>query len=341
MAREDGTATRSLDVTLQRLNDEPYKFDFYQAMRLLECMFPDSPRFGHTVRLSDDHVRLAQQPSLSFAPSSLSGFDLADGADGNDYHKMSVRFFGLCGPNGALPLHLTEYIQDRIRHYDDTTFAAFLDVFHHRMLSLFYRAWADAQPVAHFDRPDSDRFSVYVGSLMGIGMPSLQDRDELPDLAKLFYAGRFACQARNPEGLQAMISDYFKVPCEIDEFVGRWTEIPDNCRFNLGDDPDSSSVGVACTLGSHVWECQQNFRITVGPVGWDDFARMLPGGESLQRLTAMVKNYLGEELLWDLNLVLKKEETPSWQLGEAKLGQTMWLDSDGVTEDPKDLLLHC
>ena len=84
MAREDGTASRALDVTLERLNDEPYKFDFYQAMRLLECMFPDSPRFGHTVRLSDDRVRLAQQPSLSFAPSSLSQFDLAGAADGAD-----------------------------------------------------------------------------------------------------------------------------------------------------------------------------------------------------------------------------------------------------------------
>ncbi|WP_182869851.1 type VI secretion system baseplate subunit TssG [Stieleria mannarensis] len=340
MAREDGTAARPVDGTLQRLNDQPYKFDFYQAMRLLECMFPDSPRFGHTVRLSDDRVRLTQQPSLSFAPSSLSGFELG-GAGGNDYHKMAVRFFGLCGPNGALPLHLTEYIRDRIQHHDDTTFAAFLDVFHHRMLSLFYRAWADAQPAAHFDRPESDRFSVYVGSLMGIGMPSLEDRDELPDLAKLFYAGRFACQAKNPEGLEAMISDFFKVPCQIDEFVGRWTEIPEDCRFHLGDDPDSSSVGVACTLGSHVWECQQNFTITVGPVGWDDFARLLPGGASLQRLTAMVKNYIGEELLWDLNLVLKKDETPSWRLGEAKLGQTMWMDADGVREDPKDLRLHC
>lgn len=337
MASEDGTSTRPLNVSLQRLSEEPYKFDFYQAMRLLECAFPDSPRFGHSVRLSDDTVRLTQEPSLGFAPASLSGFDL-DSSVGR--YKMSVRFFGLCGPNGALPLHLTEYIRDRMRHHGDATFAAFLDVFHHRMLSLFYRAWADAQPTAHFDRPESDRFSVYVGSLMGIGMPSLRDRDELPDLAKLFYAGRYACQTRNPEGLQAMLSDFFKVPCEIQEFVGQWTELPENCQFNLGDDPDSSSVGVACTLGSHVWECQQKFRVTIGPVGWDDFSRMLPGGDSLQRLIAMVKNYLGEELLWDLNLVLRREETPSWRLGEAKLGQTMWMDNEGVTEDPKDLLLH-
>ena len=337
MARKDGTAPRPLDATLEKLQDAPYKFDFYQAMRLLECTFPDAERVGRSIRLPEEPVRLCQEPSLGFAPASLSGF--APAADPR-HHKLSVRFFGLCGPNGALPLHLTEYIRDRIRHYDDNTLAAFLDVFHHRMLSLFYRAWADSQPAVHFDRPESDRFSVYVGSLMGIGMPTLRDRDEFPDLAKLFYAGRFACQTRNPDGLQAMLSDFFKLPCNIEEFVGQWTKLPEDSRFCVGDSPESSTMGVACTLGSHVWDCQQKFRVTIGPVGWDDFARLLPGGDSLKRLTAMVKHYIGEELLWDLNLVLKREETPSWKLGEAKLGQTMWMDSGGVTEDPKDLVLH-
>lgn len=337
MAGQDGASSRDLGVTLERLEREPYRFDFYQAMRLLEAMYSDRPRFGESIRLSDDPARLGQDPSLSFAPSSLSAFEAAGE---NDFHKLSVRFFGLCGPNGALPLHLTEYIRDRVRHHDDTAFKAFLDVFHHRMLSLFYRAWADAQPTVHHDRPQSDRFSVFVGSLMGIGMPTLSDRDACPDSAKLFYAGRFAGQSKHPEALQAMLSDFFGMPCRIDEFVGQWTKIPIPSRFDLGDRPESSTIGEACTLGSHVWDCQQKFRVTIGPVGWDDFARLLPGGESLQRLTAMVRNYIGDELLWDINLVLLREETPSWRLGEAKLGQTMWMDSAGVTEDSKDLVLY-
>ncbi|MCO8120419.1 type VI secretion system baseplate subunit TssG [Stieleria sp. TO1_6] len=337
MARKDGTAARPLDATLEELSNAPHEFDFYQAMRLLECTFPDAQRFGKSMRLPDEPIRLGQEPSLGFAPASLFGFGPAKNAR---YHKLLVRFFGLCGPNGALPLHLTEYARDRIRHYDDTTIAAFLDVFHHRMLSLFYRAWADAQPTTHFDRPETDRFSMYVGSLLGIGMPTLRDRDKFPDLAKLYYAGRFGCQAKNPEGLRAMLSDFFKVPCQIEEFVGQWTKLPAESEFRLGDSPDSSSLGVACTLGSHVWDCQQKFRVTIGPIGWDDFARLLPGGDSLQRLTALVRNYIGEELLWDLNLVLKQEETPSWVLGDAKLGQTVWMDNAGVTEDSRDLTLH-
>ena len=117
-------------------------------------------------------------------------------------------------------------------------------------------------------------------------------------------------------------------------------EIPDDCQFRLGEDPGSASLGEACTMGSHVWDCSGKFRVTVGPLDWEEFHRMIPGGQSLHRLCALVRNYIGEELCWDLNLVLRHEETPSWVLGEGKLGQTVWMDGDGVQEDSRDLVLH-
>ena len=141
-----------------------------------------------------------------------------------------------------MPLHLTEYARDRIINSGDPTLARFLDVFHHRMLSLVYRAWADAQPTVQFDRPDSDRFAAYIGSLVGIGLPSLEDRDAMPDLAKRYFAGRLVCQARNAEGLQAILSEFFRLPMRLVEFVGRWLPLPDDCRCVL-------RVGSATTLG--------------------------------------------------------------------------------------------
>jgi type VI secretion system protein ImpH len=106
MASEDGTAKPAVDPLLQELQQSPYKFDFYAAMRLLECIFDDAPRLGRSVRLKEEPVRLSQEPSLKFAPSAIAGFKLAE----NRRHQLSVHFFGLCGPNGALPLHLTEFI---------------------------------------------------------------------------------------------------------------------------------------------------------------------------------------------------------------------------------------
>lgn len=337
MAGTDGNAASALATPLERLQQEPYRFDFYQAMRLLECAFPDAPRVGKSLRLSDEHVRLSQDASLRFSPASLAKFGPAEK---QGVYKLVVYFLGLLGPNGALPLHLSEYAADRIRHHDDTTLAAFLDVFHHRMLSLFYRAWADAQPTVHYDRSDSDRYSAYVGSLIGIGMDSLRQRDELPDLGKLYYAGRFSGQTRHPEGLQSMIGDFFGLPVELEEFVGGWTELPKEYRFQLGEDPDRSTLGVACTIGSHVWDCQHRFRIRLGPMDWESFVRLLPGTENLTRLKSLVRNYIGDELFWDVNLVLKREDTPSMQLGHHRLGQTAWMDHAGTNCDAPDLLIE-
>lgn len=147
------------------LENAPYKFDFFQALRHIECLNPDKEKIGLSVKPSDDPVRLGQEPSMAFAPSTLSGFTLSKKGLPP---RLEVLFFGLFGPNGPMPLHLTEYVRDRIRNFDDESLSEFTNIFHHRLLSLFYRAWSDAQPTTHFDRPKQDDFSKRVGSLIGI-----------------------------------------------------------------------------------------------------------------------------------------------------------------------------
>ena len=162
---------------------------------------PHKPRFGTSRRPADDPMRLAQEPALTFESASLTSFE--PGTDGKP-HRLAVRFFGLLGPNGPLPLHLTEYAPRRLRYrqgsHHDRTFAWFLDIFHHRMLSLFYRAWANNEPTVSFDRPESDRFAAYIGSLAGLGMPSLRERDEIADLTKLYYCGWLSSQTKPADG---------------------------------------------------------------------------------------------------------------------------------------------
>lgn len=177
----------------QSLREKPWKFDFFQAVRRLECADSRKPRVGKALKATEEPVRLAQEPSLAFAPSTVAAFK---SADAQSPARLSVFFLGLFGPHGPLPLHLTEYARDRIRNRGDATFSRFVDIFHHRMLSLFYRAWANAQPAVQFDRPDEDRYATYIGALFGLGMDSFRNRDAFPDLAKLHYAGRFAIPGR-------------------------------------------------------------------------------------------------------------------------------------------------
>jgi type VI secretion system protein ImpH len=341
MASPDRTQAYAVDL-FETLRRTPYAFHFFQALRRLECLYRDRPRLGKSIRLTDDPVRLAQEPSLAFAPATLAAFKPGDDRP----PRLSEYFFGLFGPNGPLPTHLTEYVRDRVRNHGDYTFARFADIFHHRMLCLFYRAWADAQPTVSFDRPENDRFQVYIGAPFGLGMPSLWNRDAVPDLAKFHYAGRLVCQTRNAEGLRAILADFFKLPVTIETFVGHWLPLSEASRCRLGETPTTGLLGMTAVIGERVWDCQYKFRIVMGPMGLEEFQRLLPGGESLRRLVAWVRNYVGHELLWDFNPILKKEEVPPLVLGAGtRLGWTTWLTSrplERIADDLKlDAVTYC
>lgn len=307
----------------------PGQFDFLQVMRRLEgltCDRPEKPLFGTALRPADEPIRLGQEASLEFPPNPLSGVE--PGRNGVP-PRLAVTFFGLLGPNGALPLHLTEYVRDRVRNASDPTMNRFLDVFHHRMLMFFYRAWASAEPTASHDRPETNRFLKYVGSLVGIGLPSLRGRDQVPDHARLFYAGRFSVHARNAEGLAAVIGDFFQMPTRIEEFVGDWLDLPVEHQWHLGQPGGLGLLGMSTTLGSHAWSRQQKFRVVMGPLERVQFQRLLPGGPSLGRLADLVRTYAGDELRWDLRLFLEERVDEPWKFGQSRLGWTSWLGRPG------------
>src|SRR6185437_1127492 len=121
-------------AALERLSEAPHRFTLFAALRLLEQCFPDHPRLGESRKASDDPVRLGQAPTLSFAPSDVTGFD---GPPGDGPARLEQYSFGIFGPNGALPVHLTEYAYERGRQREDATFTDFVNLFQHRLTSLF------------------------------------------------------------------------------------------------------------------------------------------------------------------------------------------------------------
>ena len=308
----------------------PYRYDFYQTLRHIECLFETKPRWGQALRPVDEPVRLGQEPDLSFAPAPLASFERPDGKP----PRLQVRLFGLFGPNGPLPIHLTEYARERMQHAGDPTLSRFLDVFHHRFLALFYRAWAQAQPHVHRDRPKEDRFTVYVGSFIGMAPSTLRDRDSLPDLAKFFHVGALIRQVRNPEGLMHILQHFFRVPVKIEEFVGHWMFLSRRDRSSLS--AEGASLGIGAVLGDSVWDRQHKFRIHLGPLTLAQYEDFLPGGKTLAKLVDWVRTYFCFELDWDVRLMLKAEEVPMLALGAGqRLGFTAWL-GDRLTETAAD-----
>jgi type VI secretion system protein ImpH len=317
------------------LRASPEDYEFFEAMRRLECAYPERPRFGHSIKPAEDPVRLAHAAALEFASRSIARVE--PGKDGRPARVVGL-FLGLFGPNGPLPLHLTEHAVDRERNAKDRTFVAFADVFHHRMLSLFYRAWADAQPTVQLDRPEQDRFRTWIGALIGIATPHLDARDALPDQYKRFFAGRLVPQARNAEGLMRFLEHYFGVPVRVIEFVAGWMQLPRDAHLRMGK--SMAAIGRDALLGARVRGAQQRFRLRVGPLTRNEFNRFMLGGDTLRQLVAAVKLYVGEEKGWDVQLVLKKEEVPLTHLGQAgRLGFNTWMGRYPKPSDADEVVL--
>jgi type VI secretion system protein ImpH len=335
----EGAMRESTDrvIFFQRLAQAPYKFDFYQALRRVECFYAELPRLGKGMRPVDEPIRLAQEPSMTFAPATLSAFapPTADRPA-----RLEVRFFGLLGPNGPLPLHLTEHARERMFHANDPTFVRFLDILHHRFLLLFYRAWAQAQPTVSLDRPREDRFATYIGSLIGQAGVKVRGRDAIDDSAKLYFAGLLSRQTRNRDGLAALLTGYFRVPSVIEEFSGHWMHLPVGERTRLGSMSEGAQVGIGAVLGARVWDRQHKIRLRLGPMPLVLYERFLPGGLAAARLVHWLKQYLGLDLEWDARLVLKRNEVPQLRPGRyGRLGWTTWLGTKAHEKDADKLIL--
>lgn len=334
MAAGDRTTPHAL---IRELTDGAHRYGFFQAVRLLECVLSTERGVGKSEHPREDPVRFCQETSLAFAPGSIGRYVPA----GKDHEaRLFVHFMGLLGPNGPLPLTITGYLLDRVHNHNDTAMVRFLDIFNHRMISLFYRGWSAGQQVLSRDRPDDDTYDRFVGSLSGLGMRSFLGADRVPDEAKRYFTGRLASQARSPEGLAGIVSGYFGVPAETVEFVGRRMPLADEYRCRLGTARGSQTLGSTAILGGQIWDCQQKFRLRLGPMALADYERLLPRTDSFRRLIDWVHCYIGDELVWDVVLVLGAEDVPKTRLGSyGRLGWTTWLVGEQFDDDVDDLVI--
>jgi type VI secretion system protein ImpH len=313
---------------LEPLRRDPHRFSLFAALRLLERAEPDRPRLGTARRPADETVMLEQPPHLEFAPGDIA----AVGSRPGGKLRLEQLAFGVFGPNGALPFHLTEYTFERRRHHDDPVVSDFINLFQHRMLELFYRAWADSDHPRATPAPKTTRSPTTSGALIGLFSEAAAGQDVVPDYAKL--SRRHHRRRRSAEGLQS--SWPTTSVCRSNrQFVGGWLRIPVDARTRLGVRDASAVIGEAATLGSSSWQRQNRFEVAVGPLSFETFMRFLPGSRALGDMSALIRFYTTDEWAWQVRLLVAEQDVPGVALGEVgRLGWTSWLGrKQGVATD--------
>ncbi|HXN50541.1 MAG TPA: type VI secretion system baseplate subunit TssG [Candidatus Acidoferrum sp.] len=346
MAATSGPGNPALKQALEpseveaRLRKEPYAFGFFQAVRMLERLFPERKRVGGFVHPAEEVVHFGAHSSLAFPASEIQSLD----AKGAEPARMSVNFMGLTGPLGALPQWYTGLVAERLRA-NDKGLRDFLDIFNHRFVSLFYQAWEKYRFAIAYERGELDRFSHILLDLIGMGTVGLQDRQAVPDEAFLFFSGMLAQRPRSAKALESIVAEYFQVPVEVQQLLGGWFRLDPATECCLGDrESASEQLGQGAVTGNEVWDQQARARIKLGPLSMSQYLEFLPNGSAFEPLRALTRFFANDEIDFEVQLVLHRSEVPACELGSVgddspKLGWVSWVRSGPVGRDPEDTIL--
>ncbi len=332
---------------LQDLAHHPYRFDFFQAVRLLtrgaSHTTPDKDNLarpvGHDYAPHREIIRFRAAPTHRFAASEITAFALPSEESEHNAVEITLSFIGLTGPVGALPQHYTQTIIDRLR-LKDHALRDFFDLFNHRTISLFYRAWEKHHIPPLLERAKAERledaFTRSVYSLVGLGRPALRNRLEVDDETFLYFSGHFSQYPRNAQSLERMLVEFLDLPAAVQQFQGEWFLLETRQQTAL---PNPSvpaglncQLGVTAIAGQRIWSVEGRFRVRLGPLTYREFHSFFPSSARLTQLGQFVRTYAGPELDFDVQLVLKREEVPFCELDQGKassprLGWNTWICS--------------
>lgn len=298
-----------VNKTLQQtLFDEPYRFDFFQAVRLFEKLFPERKPVGGGALPADEAVRFRSRVAFDFPSSEIHEIkQTVDESTDHERIEIFVNFMGMVGISGVLPTHYTELTFDRIRHRD-TALWSFLDIFTHRAVSLFFRAWEKYRFPAAYER-GNDRFTEFLFSFTGLGTPGLLGKMHLGDESLLPYAGLIAQRPHSRKAMESMLSDYFSTNVEISQFKGQWIRLDAGDTSFLGK--RNSALGVNSIAGTQIWDQQSKFRVRLGPLSFSQFSAFLKNGSANKTIMSIVRFMVGDEFDFDLQLLLHARQVPS------------------------------
>ena len=304
------------------LFNEGHRFDFYQAVRMLELLYPQRHPVGESADPATEVVRFKSAVSLAFPASEIGS--ITPPADGRPA-SMVVNFLGLAGPFGPLPIPYTELVLER-SWAKDPAMREFLDLFNHRQVSLMHRARKLHRVGLDSKSPEQSHLAPYLFSLIGLGTNGLRRRLGLNDRSLLHYAGLLAAKPRSMAALVRIVGDYFDTVVTGTQMLGRWLQLEESERTRIGLFGRHNRLGGGAALGGRVWDQQGTFALRIGPMPYGRLLDFLPGGSALPSAMALTRFYAGDELEFELVLAVEHRSVPGLRLGAGlRLGWTTWM----------------
>lgn len=315
--QEHPTGTIRPDGILAQLFADAHRFDFFQAVRLLETHFSEAPAPGETVDVASDKIRFRPHEGLAFPSSDVRSVAGAPG----DHAKLALTFMGLYGV--ASPLPAAHYEHTALDTAEAQVHRDFLDLFNHRLYALFYRAWKKYRPSFHFERSGENPYARTFLCLAGLGTDGAAESTGIPALRLAAASGFLGTRTRNAAGLRALLTSFLgAIPVRIVENLPCWVRLPDRPPLGRG-----ARLGFDVLVGQKVYDESGTFRILLGVLSLVQYQALLPGGETAMLVHRLVRLYTPDHLDFDVELLLDSAEVPPLRLsdGVSMLGRHAWL----------------
>ena len=331
-------------MTLQAFFTKPFEIGFFQAVRVLRRLLPGRMPVGRFSPPATEIARFVAHPSLAFPASEIQ--DLTFPPDDSPAN-MQVNFMGLSSPQGVLPTPYTELILERAQRKDNAL-RDFLDLFNHRLISFFYRAWEKIHFFVSYELGEPDSITPLMMNLLGLGTAGLAKRQLVPDQALIFYSGLLTQKPRSAQNLKQLLNDYFGVRVEIEQFVGTWVPLRAVDQTVLDDSESfTQRLGLGAIVGDEVWDQQSTVRVKLGPLTREQYMSFLPREESEAYcdLKSLLKFWANDELDFEVQLILQADQTPRLDFADGKngpmlLGWTTWISNRRMERDPGEATLY-
>lgn len=315
-------------INVQELLGDAHNYAFYRLIEHLYQLHNESvDDMGATYVASAQRVILESDARLGFPAADV--VEAYEAPDSDGMYRIKTSFFSLQGADSPLPgFFLDQLAYDYVHNIGIRP--AFLDFFNNRLLTLLTHAWRKYRYYKRFQHEARDRFSKYIFSLIGLNDGHLRKEHAIPWSRLLSFTGIIASRSRSPSVVAGIIAHCFDLECvSIREFEQRYVDVSNEQKNALGK--KNAILSDNFILGARISTRASKFTIIISELDEKKFRDFLPNGSNFEPLKQLIHFLLRDTMAYDLELGLKQEEIPPFQLSKNSgtyIGWTSFLPQD-------------